>query len=161
METNDKKNRECCLPFDPVPWDDQISEWENKLFLLDKVSTLLYIPLNFSGVMKKLDAMVRGAGANFSGEMCLCDHVSKWKMNILLGVDKEIPGAEHITLSGRFFSKVYEGPFGQTGKWHQDFAARLKDKGFNAKKIFTWYTTCPKCAKKYGKNYVAMLAWLT
>jgi hypothetical protein len=21
-----------------------------------------------------------------------------------------------------------------------------------------WYTTCPKCAKKYGKNYVVILA---
>ncbi|MCK7469725.1 MAG: 60S ribosomal export protein NMD3 [Desulfomicrobium escambiense] len=20
-----------------------------------------------------------------------------------------------------------------------------------------WYTTCPKCAKKYGKNYVAIV----
>jgi len=21
-----------------------------------------------------------------------------------------------------------------------------------------WYTTCPKCAKKYGKNYVVIIA---
>jgi hypothetical protein len=26
------------------------------------------------------------------------------------------------------------------------------------KKWYMWYTTCPKCAKKYGKNYVAILA---
>ncbi len=23
---------------------------------------------------------------------------------------------------------------------------------------FNYYTTCPKCAKKYGKNYVVILA---
>jgi hypothetical protein len=34
----------------------------------------------------------------------------------------------------------------------------LESKGLNAKKNFIWYTTCPKCAKKYGKNYVALLS---
>jgi hypothetical protein len=25
------------------------------------------------------------------------------------------------------------------------------------KKEYMWYTTCPKCAKKYGKNYVVVV----
>jgi hypothetical protein len=24
--------------------------------------------------------------------------------------------------------------------------------------LYCYYTTCPKCAKKYGKNYVVLLA---
>jgi hypothetical protein len=24
--------------------------------------------------------------------------------------------------------------------------------------MYMWYTTCPKCAKVYGKNYVVILA---
>ncbi len=40
----------------------------------------------------------------------------------------------------------------------------IKDRVFSLfympKKQFMWYTTCPKCAKKYGKNYVAMVAQL-
>jgi hypothetical protein len=24
--------------------------------------------------------------------------------------------------------------------------------------MYMWYTTCPKCAKKYGKNYVTIIA---
>ncbi len=26
------------------------------------------------------------------------------------------------------------------------------------KKLYLFYTTCPKCAKYYGKNYVVLLA---
>ncbi|MGE5758418.1 MAG: hydrolase [Sideroxydans sp.] len=26
------------------------------------------------------------------------------------------------------------------------------------RKLYFYYTTCPKCAKKYGKNYVVILA---
>ena len=31
----------------------------------------------------------------------------------------------------------------------------IKDKVFTLQ--YMWYTTCPKCAKKYGKNYVVIL----
>jgi len=32
-----------------------------------------------------------------------------------------------------------------------------KTNGFTIKKWYMWYTTCPKCAKKYGKNYVVII----
>ncbi len=35
--------------------------------------------------------------------------------------------------------------------------AVLKEKAMTMKRSFMWYTTCPKCAKKYGKNYVVIL----
>ncbi|MEI8048124.1 MAG: hydrolase [Bacteroidota bacterium] len=34
----------------------------------------------------------------------------------------------------------------------------VKSKGQNVKKMYMWYTTCPKCAKKYGRNYVAIVS---
>jgi len=40
----------------------------------------------------------------------------------------------------------------------KDFDAVVKTDGITCKKVYMWYTTCPKCAKKYGKNYVAILA---
>jgi hypothetical protein len=79
-------------------------------------------------------------------------------MDVYLAVDREITGSENATLSGKYYSKVYEGPFQDTGKWSKDFESVAKSKGFDAKKWYMWYTTCPKCAKKYGKNYVVILA---
>jgi len=152
---------ECCPKFDPTPWDGKLFEWSKKQFIKETVSTFLHMPLNFGGMMKKLDEKVRNAQATISDGMCLSDHTSKWKMDVYLAVDKEIPGEENTTLSGRFLSKVYEGPFQDTGKWCKDFEQLASQKGVKISKWYMWYTTCPKCAQKYGKNYVVIIAQVT
>ncbi len=148
---------ECCPRFDPKPWDGKVLQWKNKKFIKGKVATFAHMPLNFGGVITKLNEKARKAGASVPDWLCLSDHTSKWSMGLYLAVDKAVPGAENTTLSGKFLSKVYEGPFRDTGKWCQDFEAYAKDKGLKIKNWYMWYTTCPKCAKKYGKNYVAII----
>jgi hypothetical protein len=147
----------CCPKFDPEPWDEKEIVWENKPFLKDRVFTAFYIPLNFGGVMKRLDARVRQAGVTVPDWLCLSDHTSKWSMDVYLAVDREVPGARNVPLSGEFLSKVYEGPFQDTGKWCEDFKTFAQSRGKTIEKWFMWYTTCPKCAKKYGKNYVVIV----
>jgi hypothetical protein len=148
----------CCPQFDPAPWDEKTFEWKNKKFVKDKVRAVFNMPVNFGAVMKRLDEKVRESEATIPDYLCLSDHTSKWNMDVYLAVDKEIPGAENVTLSGEFLSKVYEGPFKETGRWCQDFEALAKSKNFGIKKWYMWYTTCPKCAKKYGNNYVVIIA---
>jgi hypothetical protein len=157
MNDQNKAAAECCPPFVPEPWDDKIFTWENKRFIRDRVCTVFYMPLNFGAAMKRLDKAVTGAGASVPDWLCLSDHTSQWNMELYLAVDKEIPGAKNTTLSGRFFSKVYEGKFNDTGKWIKDFEALARSKGIAMKNLYMWYTTCPKCAKKYGKNYVVLV----
>jgi hypothetical protein len=147
----------CCPKFDPSPWDDKMIEWVDKKFIKEKVFTLFYMPVNFGPVIRRLDARVSQAGGNFDGGVCLSDHTSKWNMDIYLAVDKEIPGAVNTILNGKFMSRVYEGPFKDTAKWCQDFSEAAMNKGLSVKKWYMWYTTCPKCAKKYGKNYVVVV----
>lgn len=149
---------ECCPRFDPAPWDGTLFEWNQKKFIKDHVATFLHMPLNFGSVMKRLDEKVRHASATIPDYICLSEHTSKWNMDVYLAVDKEIPGAENRTLSGRFLSKVYEGPFKETGRWCNNFEQYASSKGVKISKWFMWYTTCPKCAKKYGKNYVVIIA---
>ena len=90
--------------------------------------------------------------------LCLSDHTSKWKMEVFLAVDKDIPEAENVSLNGKFMSNVYEGDFKNTKAWCDDFEKYVKGNGLSIKKMYMWYTTCPKCAKKYGKNYVVIIA---
>jgi hypothetical protein len=157
MKSETDQKPECCPKFDPLPWDDKTFEWENKKFIKDKVFTLFYMPVNFGGVMKRLDEKLTKAGATMPDYLGLSDHTSKWNMDIYLAVDKLVPDSENVTLSGKFYSKVYEGPFSDTGKWIKDFETVTKQKNLAIKKQFLWYTTCPKCAKKYGKNYVVVV----
>ena len=147
----------CCPEFDPAPWDGKIVEWNDKKFIKDRVFTFLYMPFGFGKVMRALDRQVRNAGATMPDRLCLSDHTSKWNMDVYLAVDKAIPDAQNVTLSGKFLCKVYEGPYKDTGKWCKDFEFFAKSKDQTIKKWYMWYTSCPKCAKKYGKNYVVFL----
>lgn len=147
----------CCPRFDPEPWQEKEFEWNEKKFIKTNAITFLYVPLSFGSAMRRLDKLVREAGATFVDNMALSDHTSKWNMDVYAAVDREVPGAENVTLSGRFLSKVYEGDFKDTGKWGEDFKQYAASKGAKIDTWYMWYTTCPKCAKKYGKNYTVIL----
>ena len=152
------EEKECCPEFKPELWDEKTVDWENKKFIKDKVFTLFYMPMNFGSVIKRMMKKIEAVGAKSVDWMGLSDHTSKWNMDLYVAVDKDVPDAENITLSGKFFSKVYEGPYKDTHKWCKEFDTYAKSKGLNVKKQYMWYTTCPKCAKKYGKNYVVIVA---
>jgi hypothetical protein len=154
---NPKEKTECCPPFDPVPWDDQLIEWKDKKFIKEKVCTFFFMPLNFGAVMKRVFAKAQAAGVSFPEGMGLSDHTSRWNMDIYIAADKELPGAENATFSGKFYSKVYEGPYSDTGKWCKNYDDLIKSKGFSYSKMYMWYVYCPGCAKKYGKNYTVIV----
>ncbi|MFA6361358.1 MAG: hydrolase [Candidatus Shapirobacteria bacterium] len=152
------QNTECCPKFNPKLWDGKVFEWKNKRFIKDKVFTLFYIPMNFGTAMTRSFKKIENSGQNILEGLVLSEHTSKWNMNLYLAVNKEIVGTENIILSGKFLSKVYEGDYKDMGKWTKDFESYIKTKKMIMKKMYMWYTTCPKCAKKYGKNYVVFLA---
>lgn len=150
----------CCPEFDPIPWDNKNFEWNDKIFVKGSVCTLFYMPMNFGSVMKKMDKMITGSGADWSEGICLSDHTSKWNMDLYISVNKTVSNIENHIFTGKYFSKVYEGPYKDTAKWFKDFDEVLTAKGYKSTKTYEWYTTCPKCAKKYGKNYVVLVAEL-
>ena len=61
-------------------------------------------------------------------------------------------------LSGDFLTKVFEGPFQDVPKWGKEMEASAADRGRGVGKTYFFYTTCPRCAKYYGKNYVVAVA---
>jgi len=148
---------ECCPKFDPIPWDGKIVEWNEKRFVKDKVCTLFYMPINFGMVVKRIMNKVEAVGGGCPDWLALSDHTSMWNMDLYVEVDRMIPNAINTNFTGKFISKVYEGNFKETGKWMDDFKSFAKAEGVTIGKTYMWYTTCPKCAKKYGKNYVVII----
>jgi hypothetical protein len=61
-------------------------------------------------------------------------------------------------LSGTFLTKVFEGPFVEAPSWAAQMQAYVAGRGQTIQKLYFGYTTCPKCAKAYGKNYVVLFA---
>lgn len=153
-----EKEKVCCPKINPNDWNDKIFQWQNKPFIKAKVRTFFYIPIGFGNTIRKLDKKLQANSLNFSEGVCLSDHTSKWNMDIYVTIDKEFKDDSISYFNGNFYCKMYEGDFKDTGKWCSDYDKTLKEKGLKNKKIFMWYTTCPKCAKKYGKNYVGIFS---
>ena len=148
----------CCDPFDPEPWQDKEFTWKDKIFVKDHITSFLHMPLNMGQKVVKNMKLIEKAGAKAPQQMMLTDEKSLWGADIYIEVSKEVPGAQMATLSGTFLTKVFEGPYQNAGKWAVEMAAYVKNKGKEMKKLYFSYTTCPKCAKAYGKNYVVLFA---
>ena len=148
----------CCPRFDPGPWEDKEIKFQDKLFLKDHVRSFLHIPLNFDKIMVKNMEKIQAADALSPELLLLSDEKSMWGSDVYIAVSKEVPGAQMEKISGIFLSKVFEGPYKNMGKWAKEMQGLVKSKGKELKKMYFFYTTCPKCAKYYGKNYTVIMA---
>jgi hypothetical protein len=152
------KSTGCCEPFDPKPWEDKNITWKGKLFVKDHVTSFLHIPLNFGAKVVKNMALIERAQAKSPYQLMLTDETSLWGSDIYIAVTKKVPGAQMSTLSGTFLTRVFEGSFQNMGKWVTEMKQYVEKKNKKIKKLYFSYTTCPKCAKAYGKNYVVLFA---
>jgi len=73
-------------------------------------------------------------------------------MDVYCAVDKEILTLENTTLSGKFLSKVYEGPFKDTGKWCKDFEEYTKkQRCIYFEMVYVVYHLSEMCKKIWEK----------
>lgn len=106
--------------------------------------------------MTDLQTRAADAGATMPGTeaMILSRDLSPSKAEHLYAVSKPVEGVENVTLNGKFVSKVFEGPFSKANEWHSELTAASQKQGGDGGESYFFYTTCPKCAEHYGKNYV-------
>jgi hypothetical protein len=148
----------CCPPFDPGPWQEKEVIWKSKPFVRDHVTCLFHVPLNMGRKVRKDMTLIEAAHAQPEHQLMLSDDKSPWGADIYIEVKKAVPGATMDQLSGTFLTKVFEGPFREAGNWAAQMNAYVVARGRTVEKLYFGYTTCPKCAKAYGKNYVVVFA---
>ena len=148
----------CCPRFNPEPWDEKEVNWQDKLFIKDHVRSFLHIPLGFGKMMVRNMERIKEAGALAPEPLMFLDEKSLWGADIYIAVSKEVPGVETERISGTFLSKVFEGPYKDASRWAKQMKDYVQSKGRQIKKMYFFYTTCPSCAKVYGKNYTVILA---
>ncbi|MBN1764656.1 MAG: hypothetical protein JW860_05310 [Sedimentisphaerales bacterium] len=150
----------CCPRFNPELWDEKEITWGDKLFVQDRVTSFLHIPLNFGKVMvRNMDKIQKSQAMDQDQDLIvLSDENSLWGADVYISVNKELDQAQMARLSGTFLTKVFEGPYRNMRHWITQMKEYVASAGKDIKKIYFYYTTCPKCAKVYGKNYVVILA---
>ena len=148
----------CCPRFHPELWDNQELHFENKPFVKASTTSAFHVPVNMHSVFARTWKAITDAGADSGGHLVLSRDESAWQADHFFAVAKDVPGADMVHLSGDFVTKVFEGPFSNARKWCDEMARQAQAKGKRLDLMYLFYTTCPRCAKHYGKNYVVGVA---
>jgi hypothetical protein len=161
-KTAHHKTDVCCPEFHPDQWNNKKHIWNEKLFIKGIVPEFFHIPLPvmYGNVITKLWKKANDADAAPALEdfLLLAYDPSPFKGELLLHVTHEIPGEQHVYLSGIYMTKVFDGPYNQVPKYMKEMNGYLASHKMKAKKHYFYYAYCPKCAKKYGHNYIVDFA---
>ncbi len=152
----------CCPRFNPEDWDQQELHFKDKLFVKATTRSFFHIPINMGRVFPKTFKELEQANAMDMDDFAVLSYdISPWKGEHYFAVTKEVPGLENVRLSGDYLTHVFEGPYKNAREWYGEMKEYVEEKGKKPEKIYFFYTTCPKCAKEYGENYVVAIAGAT
>ena len=151
----------CCPRFNPEGWDGQDLHFEDKLFLRARTTSVDYVPMDMGPVFERTFAAIQKAGAYDEKDfIVLSRDLSPSEAEHYFAVAKEVPDQEVVRWSGDYLTKLFEGPYEKVPEWEQALLAEVKHRGRETSRTYFFYTTCPKCAAAYGKNYVVAVAAL-
>ena len=155
----DNRETGCCARLDDEKWEGKTFEWKSKPFLKDHIRAFMHIPLNFGAVISRDLQKVEDVAAYPEDPLCLSDEVSPWGSDIYVALDRDqLDNSEVVTISGTFLTKVFQGPYSDMRKWNRAMEDHVHSQGKQIKKMYYFYATCPKCAKKLGENKVVLFA---
>lgn len=162
MSSCQKSDETCCPPFDPAPWDGTTHVWKDKPFIKESIPVFFHMPWPpmIGRLVTRLWGKAQKAGATPEANefVMLATDPSPWRSEWYLAVTKPVPDATNVTLSGTFFTRVFDGPYNAVPKWIKEMDKQLAAEGKKAKTYYFHYTSCPKCAKLRGTNYVVAYA---
>ena len=149
----------CCARFNPEGWEGARLQFRDKPFVRALTRSVLHVPLNMGTVFTRVLGKIEGKAASApEGFIVLSRDLSAWSGEHLFAVAGPVAGEEVVTLSGDFVTRVFEGPYAEAKHWHETLHDVSRAAGKPEGRAYFFYTTCPKCAKAYGKNYVVGFA---
>jgi hypothetical protein len=155
--------KECCPKFNLKKWDGKTFVWKNKAFIKESIPTLFHIPFP-PMIGKKITKMMNLADEakkvlSKKDEVLVLFHdTSAFKSEIYVSVTGNVPGANNEKISGTFIGKVFAGSYNAIPKFIKQMDEYLLKKGKTAEDYYIHYAYCPKCAEKYGDNYMILFA---
>ncbi len=151
-----------CPLFNPEPWNNTEVSFKGKLFVKDNVFSIAHIPFGMEKVMTRIDNVITATDAKpKTTTINLSDSESFWSTTIFVEATKVVPGEEMTEFDGTYYSRVYEGPYKDAGKWVKDMNGWLNESGKENKGLLFYYPICPECTKElYGHQITVLLAKL-
>lgn len=151
----------CCPRFNPEGWDDKELHFDEKLFVRATTKSIDHVPTDMGQVFEQTFNDIEKAGAYDPDDIIVLSRdVSPSEGEHFFAVSKPVPGLEVVRWTGDYVTKLLEGPYENAPMWEQQFMTDLDQRGHKVDAIYYFYTTCPKCAEVYGKNYIVAVAKL-
>jgi len=149
----------CCPRFNPEAWEGRHLHFVDKPFVRATTRALLHVPIDMGRVFTRVQEHIEDADAQEpEGYFVLSRDISATQGEHLFAVTTSVPEEEMITLSGEYITRVFEGPYRRAKDWVHDMEVAAKAAGHRAKTVYMFYTTCPKCARDFGENYIVGVA---
>ena len=79
----------------------------------------------------------------------------EWKDKLFI---TDTTSADVIKMTGTYISRVFDGPYSGVPTYITEMEEYLKTLAKKSKKYYFYFTTCPKCAKKFGHNYIVAVS---
>lgn len=106
MSTQEVFRTGCCEPFEPAPWQEKEITWKDKIFVKDRVKTMIHVPMNMDKVVVKNLELIEKARAKPPVPLMLVDEVSPWGEDLYIDVVKDVPGTE-MTAHGKNYVVLF------------------------------------------------------
>lgn len=148
----------CCALIDPNEWDGKTFSFIDKPFAVVRTHSIFHVPVDMASVMRRTQARIDQADARAADALVLSHDVSPWRALHYVAVTGEVPGMDVVRMSGRFLTKVFDGPYRQTREWEQQLREYALARGEVPVHTYFFYTACPRCAETFGSNYVVGFA---
>ena len=148
----------CCPEFKSHIWNEKEISWNGKFFVKKKLISFFKKPIGMGSSLEKINKKVESAGAKTQRPLVVIDKKGLFLANMYIEVTKPVPKCNDVKLTANFLSKVFEGEPRDIHKWIKEMKQYVKSKGKVSKRNYFYYPYCPECAKKFGKNYLVILA---
>lgn len=159
-----QKEAICCPLFETEKWNNVQHAWNAKPFLVETVPEIFHIPLpgTYPKAIQRMWKRAHDAGvAPGPNDFLLLAHdPTAFKSELYMSVTGEVPGGRNEKFTGTFYSKVFEGRYSDIRRFIHQMQESLDAKKMIARKHYIYFPYCPKCARKYGHNYIVILSEL-
>jgi hypothetical protein len=140
---------ECCKILNPAEWDKKEIVWRDKPFYKSHYTAFFHVPLNLGKKIVEGIGKIEEAGLT-DEQMMLSRNDTMWGADLLIPVKSKTDFFDTELVTGRFFTRLFEGHYGDMRKWIRETRIWCRGKGLDPEEFIFWYATCPKCAKKRG-----------
>ncbi len=153
---------ECCPKFEVEKWDQKTFNWRNKPFIKETIPTFFHIPFPpmIGKKIKKMYNLAVTAKAEppIQEWLVLFRDPTPFKSELYMSVTKPVDKENNTTITGKFETKVFDGPYNAIPKFIKEMEKYLAKKGLKPKDYYVHYAFCPNCAKKFNHNYMILFA---